>query len=118
VPANAISAGTGDTTLVDWTGAGPGSRLWSLAFLLWAAGANTLHPVDAVITGYRRHVQLEQTELDRLADAIAARPVVLTCWEFVTGRQRLHDALNKVTTIPTHAQRIAARALTALVEHH
>ena len=118
VPANAIASASGATTLVDWTGAGRGPRLSSLAFLLWAAGTNGLGPLDSVTSSYRRHVQLEGTELDRLADAIAARPVILACWAFATGRVRLPDTVDTLPTIRGRAKRIAARALSTLGEQH
>lgn len=46
VPANALDTGDG-VTIVDWTGAGRGPRLWSLGFLLFAAGARSPKAVDA-----------------------------------------------------------------------
>jgi Ser/Thr protein kinase RdoA (MazF antagonist) len=51
-----------------------GPRLWSLGFLLWAAGARDLSLVDAVLSRYREHVRLTADELDRLPGAILARP--------------------------------------------
>ena len=41
VPANAIPTADEKLAIVDWTGAGRGPRLWSLGFLLWAAGVGT-----------------------------------------------------------------------------
>jgi Ser/Thr protein kinase RdoA (MazF antagonist) len=116
VPANAITSASTNATLVDWTGAGNGPRLWSLAFLLWAASRNSLKPIDAVISGYRGHVQLEAAELARLADAIAARPVVFACWAFATGRERLPDVVERLPAIRHRAETIAARALRALAD--
>lgn len=113
VPVNAINAASGATTLVDWSGAGRGPRLWSLAFLLWAAGANSVRAVDSVMSGYRRHVQLDVAELDRLADAVAARPVISGCWSFSTGRAPLAEVAAKLPTIRARAKRIAARASSA-----
>jgi Ser/Thr protein kinase RdoA (MazF antagonist) len=114
-PANAITSTAGRTTLVDWTGAGRGPRLWSLAFLLWAAGAAGLRSVDAVICAYAQHVRLEKNEFDHLAGAIAARPVIFTCWGFATGRQQLSDAADRLATIGAHADQIASRARAAVV---
>jgi Ser/Thr protein kinase RdoA (MazF antagonist) len=116
VPANAIGPAAGETTLIDWTGAGRGPRLWSLAFLLWAAGAANLRAIHAAAAAYRPHVRLEQAELTRLSDMIAARPVILACWEYATGRQGLPDTLDKLTRIRIDADKIAARALTAFLE--
>ncbi len=66
VPANAIASRAAGTVLIDWTGAGRGPRLWSLAFLLWAAGCEGLRCVDAVVAAYRRHVEPTSAELERL----------------------------------------------------
>jgi len=114
VPANAIVSTAGETIIVDWTGAGLGPRLWSLAFLLWAAGANDPGRVDSVATGSRRHVHLEAAELDRLAAAIAARPAIFGCWTFSTGREQLADVVARLPTIRARAERIAARAVGTL----
>src|ERR1700677_1788160 len=75
--------------LVDWTGAGTGPRLWSLAFLLFAAGARDLRRVDRVLAGYRSQVVLEPEELERLAGVARARPIVLEAWSFCMGRKRI-----------------------------
>ena len=66
VPANAISTAEEKLAIVDWTGAGRGPRLWSLGFLLWAAGARNIKLVDLVVSRYRRSIELEPAELDRL----------------------------------------------------
>lgn len=114
VPANLVGSSRGDPLLVDWTGAGRGSRLWSLAFLLWAAGARNLECAEAVAAGYRRHVRVEPAELDRLASAVATRPLVFGCWAFSTGRAQLHDVAGRLPTIRARARVIAERACAAL----
>jgi methyltransferase (TIGR00027 family) len=107
-PVNAIEA-DGGLTLVDWTGAGRGPRLWSLGFLLWTAQMSGDGAVDAVGGGYSRHADLEPAELERLAGAIAARPLVFACWGFATGREKLDAAAAQVPEITAAAERIAAR---------
>jgi Ser/Thr protein kinase RdoA (MazF antagonist) len=114
--ANAVANAAGEPTLIDWTGAGHGPRLWSLAFLLWAAGAADLRAVDAAASAYFSHVRLEQAERTRLSEMIAARPVILACWEYATGRQGLPETLGKLTEIRIDADKIAARALSAFLE--
>ncbi len=114
VPANAVAPPTGDPVLVDWTGAGQGPRLWSLAFLLWAAGYGRLTGVDAVISGYVTHVELEPAERQRLVAAVAARPLVFNAWAFATGRESLPVVAGKLPTLRARAEKIAARALHAL----
>jgi methyltransferase (TIGR00027 family) len=112
VPANVIAPRAGEMVLVDWAGVGRGPRLASLGFLLWATG-RSLPCVDAVISGYRRHIRLEPEELDRLAAAVGARPVVFGSWSFATGRQTLPDVVDDLPTIRADADAIAARALAA-----
>lgn len=114
VPANVIASPGGELVLVDWTGAGRGPRLWSLAFLLWVAGAKNPRRVDAVATAYRRHVELEPAELERLADAIASRPLVFAAWAFSTGRQQLREVAGRLPKIRADAEAIARRASAAL----
>jgi Ser/Thr protein kinase RdoA (MazF antagonist) len=83
-PVNAILAGNGDPIYVDWTGAGLGPRVCSLANLLWSATGThegTLADrIDAVVTGYRAHVTPTDDELARLADAIRIRPLLFAAF--------------------------------------
>ncbi len=114
VPANVINSRTAGAVLVDWTGAGRGPRLWSLAFLLWAAGFDNLPLVDAVVAGYRPHVALTPAELERLAPAIATRPLIFRCWGFCTGGDQLADVVEAVSRIRERGEAIAARAVAGL----
>jgi len=114
VPANVISSRSAGAVLVDWTGAGRGPRLWSLAFLLWAAGAGGSGCIDAVVEGYGRHVELEPAELERLAGAIGARPLIFTCWGFCTGGNQLTATVDGASRIRERAAVIAARAVTGM----
>ncbi len=109
VPANAITSREHGTVLVDWTGAGRGPRLWSLAFLLWATGYERLRSVDAVVAAYRRHVELTSAELERLAPAIAARPVIFESWAFCTGRKQLPEVVESLSANRARAECIAGR---------
>jgi hypothetical protein len=117
VPVNAIDdddadpeqAGRG-VVVVDWTGAGRGPRVWSLAFTLWAGGARELKLVDAVISRYRRRITPEPEELQRLAAVIRGRPLLLDCWRI--GHQG-HPPSAVVAQLPEHHRRsglIADRA--------
>jgi Ser/Thr protein kinase RdoA (MazF antagonist) len=63
--------------LVDWTGAGRGPRLASLAVLLMSAGPEQ---VPDVLAGYGKHVKLEPEEVDRIEGALWIRPLWLACW--------------------------------------
>jgi Ser/Thr protein kinase RdoA (MazF antagonist) len=110
VPSNVIAGPSGETVVVDWAGAGRGPRLWSLGFLLWAAGHRAMPCVDAVMAGYGAHVRLEPAEWERLAKAIGARPLIFAAWGFCTGRERLPDVTDGITSIETRAAAIAKRA--------
>jgi Ser/Thr protein kinase RdoA (MazF antagonist) len=114
VAANAIPTAEEMLVIVDWAGSGRGPRLWSLGFLLWAAAVHSPKLVDVAVTRYRRHITLESAELERLADAIRARPVMLECWSFCAGRRQLDDALARIETANQLAPRIAEQARRAL----
>ena len=110
VPANAISTADGKLAIVDWTGSGRGPRLWSLGFLLWAAGARDLRLIDVVVSRYRRGVELEPAELDRLAGAIRGRPVMLEVWSVCAGRREVAAAVDRIAHAAELAESIAIAA--------
>jgi Ser/Thr protein kinase RdoA (MazF antagonist) len=110
VLANAISTADDKLAIVDWTGAGRGPRLWSLGFLLWAAGARSLRLVDLVVSRYRRSIDLEPAELDRLDGAIRGRPVMLETWSLCAGRRELATAVEQVERAGALAREIAVAA--------
>ncbi|HEY5197212.1 MAG TPA: phosphotransferase [Solirubrobacteraceae bacterium] len=110
VLANAIPTTDERLVIVDWAGAGRGPRLWSLGFLLWAAGALSPRLVDVVVSRYRRHVTLEPEEIARLAGAIRARPLMLECWAFCAGRRQLADAARRASDAAGLAETISTRA--------
>jgi aminoglycoside phosphotransferase (APT) family kinase protein len=107
VPANAISTADERLAIIDWTGAGRGPRLWSIGFLLWAAGARDLRLVDLVVSRYKRSIELEPAELDRLEGAIRGRPVVLEAWSVCAGRRELADAVDRIERADELARSIA-----------
>ena len=110
VPANAISTAEGKLAIVDWTGAGRGPRLWSLGFLLLAAGARDLRLVDVVVSRYRRSIELEPAELDRIEGAIRGRPVMLEAWSVCAGRRELAAAIERIERVDDLAKSIAVVA--------
>jgi Ser/Thr protein kinase RdoA (MazF antagonist) len=83
---NAIATPDADLVLIDWTGAGRGPRVASLAVLLWSGalkeGGWSPERVDAMVAGYRSHVQLQEKELARLADVMRIRPLIFACWRY------------------------------------
>lgn len=110
VPANAISTADGKLAIIDWTGAGRGPRLWSLGFLLWAAGARHPRLVELVVSRYRRSVELEPAELERLAGAIRGRPVMLEAWAVCAGRREVAAAVDRIERAGDLAKSIAVQA--------
>jgi Ser/Thr protein kinase RdoA (MazF antagonist) len=114
VLANVVAPATGGMVVVDWTGAGTGSRAWTLAFLLWAEAARNLARVDLVAAGYRRHVRLEPAELTRLTAMMRARPVVLAAWSYCLGRATLAGAASAAAEARDIAAAAGPRAVTAL----
>jgi Ser/Thr protein kinase RdoA (MazF antagonist) len=113
VPVNAITRPdepAGPPTIVDWTNAGRGPRVWSLGFVLWAAGARDLRLVDAFVSRYRRHVSLTDAELDALSVAIAARPLTMSIWGLAVGRGQVAKAGSDHHAVARQAQEIASRA--------
>ena len=113
VPVNAITPpdeAAGLPTIVDWTNAGRGPRVWSLGFVLWAAGARDLRLVDVFVSRYRRHVSLTDAELDALPVAIAARPLTMSVWSLAVGRGQVAKAGSDHYAVARQAQEIASRA--------
>ena len=109
VLANVVATREPAMVLVDWAGSGYGPRLWSLAFLLWAEGSKDLRRVDLALAGYTRRVTLEPEELDRLAAAITARPLVLDIWRLRNRGLGAAEAVRRVTENAEFARAIAAR---------
>jgi Ser/Thr protein kinase RdoA (MazF antagonist) len=111
VLANVVATPEPAMVLVDWAGAGRGPRLWSLAFLLWAEGAKDLRRVDLAFSGYRRQVQLEDAELERLEAAIPARALVFDIWRLHHHAGSAGDAASNATKTRELARLIAVRVL-------
>jgi Ser/Thr protein kinase RdoA (MazF antagonist) len=114
VTANAIGV---DDALVmtDWSGAGRGPRIWSLAFLLWAAGNRDPRLIDWVVSRYRRHTQLDPDELARLEGVIAGRPLTLTVWTMCQRYRKPAAVRAGLANDRKKAAEIAERARAAFV---
>ncbi|HWD81377.1 MAG TPA: phosphotransferase [Kribbella sp.] len=71
--------------VVNWKASGRGPRLADLAYLLWGTGdwspsrRTNEERVEAVVSAYRRHVELTSEELDRLEGVMCIRPLYLVC---------------------------------------
>jgi Ser/Thr protein kinase RdoA (MazF antagonist) len=65
--------------------------------------------VDLALIGYRRHVQLEDAELERLQAVIAARPLVFDIWRLHHRACAAADAASNLPRTQELARAIAAR---------
>ncbi len=110
VLANVVATAAPGMAVVDWTGAGRGPRLWSLAFLLWVEGGKDLRRIDLLAAGYRRHLALEPGELDALAGMVRARHLVFVAWNLAAGRIDPAGAAELVAESRERGAAIAARA--------
>ncbi len=113
--ANAIATPDGGLVVIDWTGAGRGPRIASLALLLWLSvvrnpGGPGLGAVDAAISGYRSHVRLDPEELARLPGAVVKLSLILECFFFSIGRKALPAIVTDLSATADLAHGIAARA--------
>jgi Ser/Thr protein kinase RdoA (MazF antagonist) len=113
VLANTIPSPSRGMVMVDWTGSGQGPRMWSLAFMLYAAGGRGINRVDSAVTGYLTQVRPEPEELDRLAGLIRVRPAMFHVWAVGQGRKTMAEAWQGVTDTRELADAVAARALAA-----
>jgi Ser/Thr protein kinase RdoA (MazF antagonist) len=109
VPSNAIRTAEDTRVIIDWSGAGRGPRLWSVAFTLWAAGARSPKLVDAVLSRYHRRVRLTPDELGRLVNVIPARPLTMDVWGFAHQGLGLDQVLRRWNQNRRLAERIAGR---------
>ena len=66
---------------INWKGSGRGPRLSDLAWLLWGTHRDST-AIDAVVSAYRRHIELTDEELDRLEGVMSIRPLYLTCFAY------------------------------------
>jgi Ser/Thr protein kinase RdoA (MazF antagonist) len=110
VPTNAIEVEDRSLVIVDWANAGRGPRLWSLAMTLFAAGARDLRLVEKVISRYVRRSSLTGEELERLENAIMARPLTIHAWEVVHGRTSLEESPATIRYLKAMSAQIAVAA--------
>jgi aminoglycoside phosphotransferase (APT) family kinase protein len=112
-PDHAVMTDDGPVVL-NWKSAGRGPRLVDLGWVLWGCWNET----DAipVIDAYRRHVELNGEELDRLEAVMAIRPLYLTSFGYrrniLVGREQ--DALG--FSDPGHLRAVAEVVRTRFAE--
>jgi Phosphotransferase enzyme family len=107
----------GNLVIVGWAGSGRGPRLPALAWLLRTSAEVGADYVNAVMRGYREHVQLTDEELERLPGVLNMRPLWLACFEYRqivrSGRTPTLDE-GWTRWRPDFAERLAAQAIVAL----
>jgi hypothetical protein len=79
-PASAVGK-PGNLSIVAWGGSGRGPRLHALAWLLLSSAGNA-RAIEAMVRGYREHVQVTDEELDRLLGAMKMWKLYFTCWSY------------------------------------
>jgi aminoglycoside phosphotransferase (APT) family kinase protein len=72
----------GELAIVGWAGSGRGPRLPAFAWLLRTAAEVGPEYVEAVVRGYRQHVQLTEDELTRLPGVLNMRSLWLACLDY------------------------------------
>jgi Ser/Thr protein kinase RdoA (MazF antagonist) len=115
--ANAIVSSDGTPVLVDWTGAGIGPRILSLAGLLAgsvhpvpaAPPLRVLEPIDAIMAGYRSKIALTAAELDALPHAIVASWTVLACWMHLVQDMPAREVARGIADQINLADRVSQR---------
>jgi Ser/Thr protein kinase RdoA (MazF antagonist) len=113
VPENAVETEDRSLVIIDWTNAGRGPRLWSLAMTLFAAGARDPRLVEKAISRYVPHSSLSAEELERLEGVLCARPLTIHAWAVVHGRAALEDSPDTLRYFSHESKRIAKDALAA-----
>lgn len=110
VMANVIASPERGMVLVDWSGAGRGPRVWPLAFLLYAEAAKNPPRARLVAEGYRRRVNPEPREIDRIRALMPVRATVLAAWSFCLGRASAEQAAQSAADARAVADAVAPLA--------
>ena len=116
VPINVIELPDNALVPIDWAGTGQGPRIFSLGWLLFAAGSNGNGMVEAVIAGYRSHISMGLEELSHLSNSILTRQLTIACWEVCNGRRKVLDIAQKLPMMHSFAEEIVVRATAAFTE--
>lgn len=89
-----VVVGPDGPVAIQWKSAGRGPRLTDIAFLLWGTWLDQTW-IDAAVSGYRRHVEPTDDELDRLEGVMQLRPLYLAAFDWrrmlTEGRQPTPD---------------------------
>jgi len=112
--ANVVATPQPMLQLVDWTGAGWGPRVWTLAWLLFTAAAvdANLKRLDLALSGYHAKIALVPEEVRALRVLLPARPLVIEAWKVREGRSRPEEAIRNAAGGPRIGEAVLARART------
>lgn len=92
---------------VDWTGAGVGPRLASLAYLLGSPKA-----APRIMEGYAEIVELTDAERERLPTVAATRPLIGLVWNLgFSPPEKAEAILGRLSGVRRNAAKLAAAAL-------
>jgi Ser/Thr protein kinase RdoA (MazF antagonist) len=123
-PWNSVMDDARNVSLIDWDSAGPGPAVIDLAFLVFSCDAGPfIGPVlppdprrlHAVVAAYREYVDLTDTDLTALDDAVAFRALVSAAVGFSSivragrdpmGNEGVRASLERVAMAPSVAARI------------
>jgi aminoglycoside phosphotransferase (APT) family kinase protein len=107
----------GNLVIVGWSGSGRGPRLCALAWLLRTAAHDptAVDYINAVVRGYREHVQLTDEELDRLPGVINMVPLWMSCGAYERYVRAGHTpTMDERGFWPLeHGKQVAAQAVVA-----
>jgi Ser/Thr protein kinase RdoA (MazF antagonist) len=108
--ANVIADPGADPVLIDWTGAGRGPRLLSLAVLLGAA-LEEPELAALILRAHGRHVDLVDEELARLPGVLCDFPLLVGTWLHATYRAPAAPILEQHHRRQQAAERLVAGLL-------
>jgi aminoglycoside phosphotransferase (APT) family kinase protein len=107
----------GNLVIVGWAGAGRGPRLPALAWLLRTSAEASAEHVAAAVRGYRKHIQLTDEELDRLAGVFNIKPLWLACLDYrmlvQQGKTPTLDEAIWTSFRPEQGEQLAAQVIAA-----
>ena len=74
---NVLKSTDGSFTAIDWTGAGRGPRIESVAATIGPLPPTAMR---AAVDAYRNHIELTPEELERVEGSLLTHQLVLACW--------------------------------------
>jgi methyltransferase (TIGR00027 family) len=116
VPSNIIEVPDHSLIPIDWTGSGRGPRIFSLGWLVFAAGCHGTEMIQSVIEGYRSHISMESDELSRLSDSIFTRQLTIACWKACNRGMKVVEIVREIPIMRKLGEKYANVAKVAFEE--